>query len=405
MQDPLYTDAHAEALLQWFALQQRQLPWRSPPGAPPTPAYAVLVSELMLQQPRVVTVLDYFRRWMQRWPTIEDLASASLDDVLAQWTGLGYYNRARNLHRTAVEVTTQFSGVIPSDEGSLASLPGLGPYTVGAIRSIAFGQPAALVDGNVARVLARWHAVAADPQSTPGKSLIWQHAERWLHSPSARQSPSAWNQALMELGATICSPRNPDCSQCPVSAGCQAFALGTPTDFPPPRQRKTSPIVAAQHALVVVDSADAQVADPGQMLVLLGQRPSSGRWAGLWEPPGTEGPDGAERLQNWLSDQALANAQEQPMITHILTHRRYEVRPLLVRTEDRPVDLGALGYVAQRWMPLAQAMSKTSGLSRLAQRLLEGLYAAPALEVGGPQAKRQVDLFLQNGPPSGHTAS
>ncbi len=345
--------------------------------------YSVVVSELMLQQTRVDTVLDYFKRWKARWPGWPELAAAELDEVLAQWTGLGYYNRARNLHRTAIAVVQQHGGQLPHDAAQLGALPGLGPYTVGAVRSLAFGLPAALVDGNVARVLTRWHALVGD-----GGTLIkplWQKAELELEvSGPARADPASWNQALMELGATVCSPRKPQCAACPVAQHCLALAQGLQDSIPPVKQRAASAEVQAHYA-VVLSPASSGLGDPLADRVLLGQRPPTGRWAGLWEPPGAEQGD-PQTLQQWAKAQGWQPLRDLPALQHVLTHRKYAVTAGVYAAADlgtvsAEVDLQPLGYVAARWQPLGQALGAVTGLSRLGQRLLEAALQ-PAAEDG-----------------------
>lgn len=360
----------ASALLDWFALHQRRLPWRATPTANPTP-YAVLVSELMLQQTRVDTVIDYFNRWMARFPTLADLAAASQADVLAMWTGLGYYNRARNLHATAHAVMARHGGVMPQDEASLRALPGLGPYTVGAVRSIAFAQPAALVDGNVARVLSRWTAFDGDPNQPKGRAHIWQVAATWLQQPLPRAQPGTWNQALMELGATVCTPRSPDCPHCPVLATCQARAQGREQAIPPVRQKTPPLLVRAAYAVIVSDASAFEGVADAEPFVLLGRRPDDVRWAGLWEPPGVEGVDCLDVLNARLRAEGFEPEAPLGPIVHVLTHRRYEVLavPVRVRAERLPT-LAAFAYPELRFQALSAALGKESGLSRLAQKLL-----------------------------------
>ena len=359
-------DAQAAALLTWYQHAQRELPWRQAP----TP-YAVLVSELMLQQTRVETVRAYFVRWMARWPTIADLASATEAEVLAMWTGLGYYHRARNLHAAAQAVGRAYGGHIPSDAAALGRLPGLGPYTVGAVRSIAFGEPAPLVDGNVARVLARWSAWRGDPQQARGRAALWAMAEAWLELPAPRATPGAWNQALMELGATLCTPRSPQCSRCPVADDCLAQRTGTVAAIPPPRQKPQPVLVQAAYAVICTDPALASgVADPVPA-VLLGRRPLAGRWPGLWEPPGVEGPDCLLVLRQHLLAAGLTPGEPLGPIVHLLTHRRYEVLALPVRIAPGDLPrLEALGYAALRLVPLSATLDVVGGLSRLAQKLV-----------------------------------
>lgn len=360
------TDLQAAQLLDWYGHHQRNLPWRQQP----TP-YAVLVSELMLQQTRVETVIDYFQRWMARWPTIADLAQAAESEVLAQWTGLGYYNRARNLLATAQRVLTEHDGILPSDDAQLRALPGIGPYTVGAIRSIAFGQPAALVDGNVARVLARWTALTDDPTQPKGRAQVWQIAEDWLKTPPPRHQPGQWNQALMELGATVCTPRSPDCLLCPVQTHCQAHAQGLTQSIPPVRQKAASKLVKAAYALIVPEPELDGVADVVPS-VLLARRPSDARWGGLWEPPGVEGDDCLVVLQERLRAAGLTPGRTLGPIVHILTHRRYEALVVQVQVPaGKFVELQDFPYAEMRFVPMTTALGKESGLSRLAQKLIE----------------------------------
>lgn len=347
--------------------------------------YSVVVSELMLQQTRVDTVLDYFKRWKARWPGWPELAAAELDDVLAQWTGLGYYNRARNLHRTAQVVIQQHGGQLPQDAPQLGALPGLGPYTVGAVRSLAFGLPAPLVDGNVARVLTRWLALRGDGATL--QKPLWRQAESELeHLGPARADPASWNQALMELGATVCSPKKPQCAACPVAEHCQALAEGLQDSIPPVKQRAASVQVHAHYAVVLSPGA-RDIGDPLADRVLLGQRPPTGRWAGLWEPPGSEQGD-PQALQQWANDQGWQMVRELPPLQHVLTHRNYAVTAGVFAAEEGQVDLQPLGYVAARWQPLGQALGAVTGLSRLGQRLLEASLAVEQDGVGKNRARR-----------------
>lgn len=371
-------------MLAWYRAKRRDLPWRAPPGQLADP-YAVLVSELMLQQTRVQTVLDYFARWMQRWPTLAALAAASEAEVLAMWTGLGYYNRARNLHKTAQLVAAD-GGRLPDDEVRLRELPGLGPYTVGAVRSIGYGQPAALVDGNVARVLARWLALPDDPMVGKGRDAVWRFAAALLDADGpARSDPASWNQALMELGATVCTPRQPDCPDCPAQRFCQAALQSLQGQIPPARKRAVSQLVRAHYAVVLhAPGGAADRADAWE--VLLQQQPAKGRWAGLWQPPGSESnPEAAASLTTrraaWqLVEPLVANApvtaeRELPVVVHLLTHRRYEAAATAWLLQgSRPEPVGAAA--PQRWLTVRDALSKTGGVSRLGQRLIAEAFAA-----------------------------
>jgi len=213
-------------LLAWYDGAARVLPWRAPPGQPRPPAYRVWLSEIMLQQTTVATVIPYFQRFVDRWPTVEALAAAELDQVLVAWAGLGYYARARNLHRCARTVAQDYGGRFPETEAELLALPGIGAYTAAAVAAIAFDRPATVVDGNVERVIARLHAVG---EPLPGvKSRLRTLAA--VLTPSVR--PGDYAQATMDLGATVCSPRQPDCSACPWAAACRARALGIAETLP-----------------------------------------------------------------------------------------------------------------------------------------------------------------------------
>src|SRR6266852_943396 len=219
------TMTHAPRLLAWYDRHRRTLPWRAPAGARAEP-YLVWLSEIMLQQTTVATVGDYFRRFVERWPTVEALAAAPLDDVLSAWAGLGYYARARNLHACARAVAERHDGRFPEDEASLLALPGIGRYTAAAIRAIAFDQPASAVDGNVERVIARLFAIDTPlPDAKPEIQLL---AAKLV--PESRAGDYA--QAMMDLGATVCTPKSPRCVICPLMSSCRARKLGLAEDLP-----------------------------------------------------------------------------------------------------------------------------------------------------------------------------
>ncbi len=212
-------------LVSWHALHQRELPWRTAPAGQRDP-YSVWISEIMLQQTRVETVIDYYRRWMARFPTVLALAESDLQEVLKVWEGLGYYARARNLHKAAQQVVATHGGQLPADRRVLLALPGIGRYTAGAILSLAFNQPEPILDGNVKRVLARLFDIDQPIDATPVVAELWRHAGSVVEAAPAGHA-GACNEALMELGATICTPQNPRCLLCPLVDECQAFAQGT----------------------------------------------------------------------------------------------------------------------------------------------------------------------------------
>jgi A/G-specific adenine glycosylase len=260
------TSHFAQLLLAWYAQNARLLPWRGH-----SDPYAIWVSEIMLQQTRVETVIPYFERWMLQFPSIQALADADLQEVLRCWEGLGYYGRARNLHQAAQILARDYKGSLPRDVPSLIRLPGIGRYTAGAIASIAFGLDEPVLDGNVRRVMARTGNVDDPLPSAEGERKLWKLAAEQL--PPGQSG--AYNQALMDLGATICIPRLPDCVRCPLKDICQAYALGFQEKLP-----VISPKAAIPHHTV------AAAAIRKKDLVLITQRPLSGLLGGLWEFPG-----------------------------------------------------------------------------------------------------------------------
>jgi A/G-specific adenine glycosylase len=253
-------------LLAWYARHARALPWR---GA--RDPYRVWVSEIMLQQTRVEAVIPYYRRWLRRFPTVRALARAQLGNVLAAWEGLGYYSRARNLHRAAQVVVKEFGGRLPRDPASLRRLPGVGRYTAGAIASIAFGADAAALDGNVKRVLARVFNVKLDVKSAAGEARLWALAESLV--PRGRAGD--FNQALMDLGATLCLPKAPRCPACPLLGLCEAQRLGL---------QEQRPVRGVKAAVPHYDVTAGIVRRNGRVLVA--QRPADKLLGGLWEFPG-----------------------------------------------------------------------------------------------------------------------
>ncbi len=320
------TTRRAEAqdyLLTWFAENSRDLPWRKNR----TP-YRVWVAEVMLQQTQVETVKDYYVRFLARFPDVEALAAASLDDVLKSWEGLGYYSRARSLHRAAQQLIKDHAGKLPSDIDALRALPGIGAYTAGAIASIAFNHPAPAVDGNVRRVIAR---VLALPTPTP------KELESAVHLWLSEQTPGAFNEALMELGALLCSPKSPRCLLCPWRSLCQARQLGEPNAYPAPRKRKPLP-----HYDV---SAAVTVREDGRVLVA--RRRLDDMLGGLWEFPGGKRQDGESleaALQRELQEEMaidVAVGARLTMVHHAYTHFRitlYAFECRLVKGNPRCIE-------------------------------------------------------------------
>ncbi len=332
------------ALLAWFDVHARPLPWRDDVSP-----YHTWVSEIMLQQTQAATVIPYYRRFIARFPTVQALARAPIDDVLKLWEGLGYYRRAHHLHQAAHIIVERHGGQLPRDEDALLALPGVGRYTAGAIRSIAFGQPAPVLDGNVRRVLARLDDVTESIDLRETEKRLWARAAELL--PAER--PGDFNQAMMELGATICQPAAPRCDVCPVVDFCLARARGVQTQRPvrTPKQRIPHYHVAAG----VVWHAT----DPGRFLIA--QRPVGGILGGLWEFPGGKQEPGealpqtlARELQEELAIQ-VAVGEKFTQVKHAFTHFRITLHAFHARhLAGEPRCIGVDDW---RWVTLADVDS------------------------------------------------
>jgi len=323
------------ALVAWFRRGHRDMPWRRTRDP-----YAVWVSEIMLQQTRVETVTPYFERWMRRFPTVGALAEAPLDDVLSQWAGLGYYARARNLHAAARDVVASYGGRFPPTAQGLRALRGVGEYTAGAIASIAFGEAAPIVDGNVVRVLARVDALDGAADDPALKKRVWQRAAELVCADGGGDAGD-FNQAMMELGATICAPASPGCSRCPLVAACRARAAGDVAAYPGPKTKKAPRVVDAVAVLVERDDK-----------LLLVRRPPAGLWGGLWEPPwqpaGAADDETAAAVAKRCTGLALSNIQPLGTFDHVLTHRHMRFHAFAARGRGR---VALAGYDAARWQP------------------------------------------------------
>lgn len=296
-------------LLSWYDRNKRDLPWRRRLDD----AYAQLVAEFMLQQTQVATVVAYYDRFLSRFPTATALATANLDEVLAAWSGLGYYRRARNLHAAAQRIVTEHGGQVPADVAELTRLPGIGRYTAGAIASVAFGGRVPILDGNVIRVLTRLLAIGEDPSGASVRRTLWRVAEELL--PATRCGD--FNQALMELGATVCTPQGPACERCPLGGPCQARAHKLTDVIPAMVQRpKVQPLTLVTAAIRCGDA------------LLFVQRPRTGLWAGLWALPSEELADGESvsialrRLRATLPAGTRLARCPISAVTRLLTHRR-----------------------------------------------------------------------------------
>ncbi len=344
----------ARALVAWFRVGHRQMPWRESRDP-----YAIWVSEIMLQQTRVETVRGYYTRWMARLPTVRALAEAPLDEVLSLWSGLGYYARARNLKAAAELLTVRDGGAVPRDPAALLALPGVGAYTAGAIASIAYGLPEPILDGNVARVLSRLFAIDAPAAAASTKAQLWALARELV----PEDAPSEFNQAMMELGATVCTPRSPRCLTCPVAASCRARAAGIQEELPRKRVRKEPRTV---EAIALVARCKGRV--------LLGRRPARGLWGGLWEPPWmpvAPGSDIEAMAATFPSSELglrLTGRTELTTLTHELTHRRYRFHVLSGRARSERAHDVHTRYEALRWVE--PTTLPTVGIAAWAARVL-----------------------------------
>lgn len=320
------------ALLKWYRKSQRELPWRSanPQVTSPDP-YHVLVSEAMLQQTQVATVIDYFKRFMDTFPTIEALGDADEQQVLRQWQGLGYYRRARNLHAAAKCIVDEHDGQVPDNAVALQTLPGIGRYTAGAIASIAFGQRSPIVDGNVARVLARWFAIRKPIDDRNTRARLWSLAEQLMPLKRRGMIHGEFNQAMMELGATVCSPRDPQCGACPVKGICDAHNIGKARSLPVTAPRRKPK--AVQHDVIAIERNGT---------FLFEQRPARGLWSNMWQLPTTE--QKVDSLQRW-ANQRFGLGIEKPCkigdFRHQTTHRTISFTVWHTRTKSGRLKCGS----------------------------------------------------------------
>jgi A/G-specific adenine glycosylase len=332
----------AGRLLAWHRANARPLPWRSDPRDP----YRVLVSELMLQQTQVERVVGRFESFLGAFPDLATMAAAGEEEVLAAWSGLGYYRRARLLHRLARQVAAG-SGSLPGNAAALAKLPGIGPYTAGAVASLAFGEAVPVLDGNVLRVASRVLAAAGDPRAAAGRRVLL----RWLR-PLVEEGgePGLVNEALMELGATVCRRVAPLCARCPLAADCRARAEGRPERYPPPRRRRAGLDVVWVAACCVDANARWLVRQVTEGPIL----------RGLWLPPVAElepGERPAEAARRLVPGRLAAPPRHLTAVRHSITHRRITVHP--VRLELSP---HAAATVKGRWVDPASRATATSSL-------------------------------------------
>ena len=342
-------------LLRWYDANRRDLPWRRS-----NDPYAIWISEAMLQQTRVETVIPYWERFLEVFPDVESLAQANLDDIYAVWTGLGYYSRARNLKHAAETVVAEHDGRLPETADGLRELKGIGRYTAGAIASIAFDREEPLVDGNVVRVFTRILGIREESTAKAVLDRLWEIAGELVCGPR----PGDLNQALMELGATLCTPKNPNCLACPVRSHCDAHLRGDAERLPI-KKKKTKP--KSMRAVA------AWIERGGKILVV--RRPEKGLMAGLWELPGGEiGPkdEAKDRVGGILRDAVgleIRDVQSVGQIEHLFTHRRLELDVFRCRA-DKGGRVRRVELQAHRWIrPIALLDLGHAGSTRKAMTL------------------------------------
>ncbi|MEJ2445577.1 MAG: A/G-specific adenine glycosylase [Exilibacterium sp.] len=340
----------SSAVLDWFDQYGRKhLPWQRNINA-----YRVWVSEIMLQQTQVNTVIPYFERFMKAFPTVRKLAQAPLDQVLHLWTGLGYYARARNLHKCAQVVVEQHRGRFPRRVEQLAELPGIGRSTAGAICSIAYGEAAAILDGNVKRVLARFHAVDGWPGKSDVLTRLWEYAE--AYTPARRNGD--YTQAMMDLGATLCTRTRPTCPLCPLQDSCRAHAQRNPEDYPGKKPKKDLPVKSVQLLMLRNPAGE----------ILLHQRPPQGIWGGLWSLPEL---DTEKDPRDFCQSRGYVASDREIWDTyrHTFSHYHLDITPVLIQLAVEPTQIMDAGRAV--WYNIRQP--EALGLAAPVKRLLEKL--------------------------------
>ena len=324
----------SKKVLAWYDLHGRKdLPWQKDINP-----YRVWLSEIMLQQTQVQTVIPYFQRFTESFPTVESLAEAEEDQVLHLWTGLGYYARARNLHKAAKIVCSELNGKFPADIEPLCELPGIGKSTAGAIRSIAFAKPATILDGNVKRVLARYRAVPGWPGQSAVHNQLWQVAEEL--TPDERVAD--YSQAMMDLGATLCTRASPACERCPLKDTCEAFRLGEQLTYPGKKPRKALPVKTTTFLMISANNGD----------IWLERRPNSGIWGGLWCFPELSA---ASQASHWCLDQwglEPRECQQWQTFRHTFSHYHLDIQPLQLTLPTTPETVMEAGQ--QLWYNMRQ---------------------------------------------------
>ena len=358
MVDKLRKQEFTSLLLEWYQNNARDLPWRRT-----SDPYQIWVSEIMLQQTRVETVIPYYLRWMDRFPALEDLAQAEQDEILSYWEGLGYYRRANNLHQAVKEVARIYGGNLPADSKKLQELPGIGRYTAGAISSIAFNLPEPILDGNIRRVFSRYFNINTPLQSPETEKKLWKIAEELIPV----EDPGTYNQALMELGALICQPRKPLCHLCPLNPDCSARRLGLQEQLP---VRKTKSPLPHYQVTAAVFQKNNQV--------LLTKRPLEGLLGGMWEYPGGKQETGEsleQALQREIQEELGAKVEVGILLgvfDHAYTHYRVTLHAFFCQLKTKKLVLNY--HTDYAWVPISSLADYPMGkIDRQISRCLENI--------------------------------
>ena len=326
-------------VLAWYDEYGRhELPWQQQ-----RTLYSVWIAEIMLQQTQVATVIPYYRRFLDTFPDIASLAGSSLDTVLEHWSGLGYYSRARNLHQAATRIASEHGGAFPERFDDVVALPGIGPSTAGAILAQALDQRHAILDGNVKRVLCRYHAVDGWSGKTAVQKQLWAFAEQ--HTPAKRVAD--YTQAIMDLGATLCTRSSPQCTQCPLRSDCAARLENRVDHYPVPRPRRQMPVKTARF-LILTDNQSGKI--------LLEKRPPSGIWGGLWSLPEADVDESIEQLCRQLWGLSVLNNEDCGRIRHTFSHYHLDITPC--RVQVQPNQAGVKDSDEIIWCPSAEAAKR-----------------------------------------------
>jgi A/G-specific adenine glycosylase len=345
-------------LLAWFVARKRDLPWRRT-----SDPYRIWLSEIMLQQTRVAAVIPYYERFLEAFPDPQALARASGDRVLANWAGLGYYSRARNLQRAAKEIVLRHGGEFPREYESALALPGIGRYTAAAVLSIAYGAPYAVLDGNVARVLARLGALRGDLRA-PG---VWRKLEAAAQDLLARKAPGDWNQAMMELGATVCTPKSPRCEECPIERWCHARKLGIEETLPQARNKRDA-IDVTLAAAVFLDAR-------GRTLLVRQPGRDGALFSRMWQFPAIETARSDDRaalalhLREKFDVEVNGNLAPLAAARHTVTFRNIRLEPYLIRVAQLPLVRGtrAIPLARIQSLPISNATRKIADTATIQQ--------------------------------------